>query len=318
MTVPSNVSWGSAIGTGITGAYAIPFGLYTQSWLKVLTVVNNVPSFPVLGTDYTFTSWTPDNKGWVANPQINFTNTVAGGTLIVFILMPPGTQETAITNFSAFLPRIHEMTFDQLTQLSLMLLQWVGKSIKAPDWEQAGATNLTLPAISIRALQFPFFDASGNLTTSTGVTPPSVAVTTYMATLLAESTFSLFMKAIGVPIQPYLYNPPSFTGSFNDFDPTSGAIASVSMLILTPTGNVTLTGLEAVDVARLNPSSQIMPLFNNSAFSITLKSQSASSASTNKFFTNGNVDYVMAAGETVMLAYATNGGTGGGGWSVIS
>ena len=310
MTVPSNVAWGSAVGTGIIGPYAIPFGLYTQSWLKILTVANNVPSFPVLGTDYTFTSWTPDNKGWVANPQITFTNPVAGGTLIVFLLMPPGTQQTAISNFSPFFPQIHEMTFDQLTQLSLMLLQWAGKSIKAPDWESAGATNLTLPPVAQRASMYPFFDVNGNLTVVSNLS--GITLSAYMTSLIAAAQSQQALYAfLGIPF--YQVNMSSLTGSYDNVDIVS-VITSV-LFLDGNSGNVTFTGVKAYGF-----NNQRLTINNaDASHSLTLKHASTSSLSNNRIYCPGGSDLVVSSLNAVDLVYMQNvAGGGTSGWVVVN
>jgi len=198
VTVPANTAWGSAVGTGITGLYSIPFPLYSQTHLTVETVSNNVPTTLNLGTDYTFTSWLPDNKGQVANPQITFTNPVAGGVEIVFLLFPPGTQLTAITNQFEFFPSLHEAEFDLLAQFTLMLLQWSGKSIKAPDWEYAGQTNQTMPPVAVRSLQLAGWDATGNLITYSLTTVPNTTpVSTFWTAILDLTTQALSLTALG-------------------------------------------------------------------------------------------------------------------------
>jgi len=205
MTIAANTAWGSAIGSGTTGPFAVPFVLYSQTHLQVLQVSNNVPTTMNLGTDYTFTSWNADNKGQVAAPEITFTTAVAGGVLIVFRLVLPGTQLTAISNFSAFYPQLHEQEFDLEDQYSLMLGEWIQKAVKAPDWESSGnGVNLTLPAISARASLVLGFDASGNVAMyaqGAGGAPPFLTGYAF-ASLPAVTSFMLAMCTDG-PIAAY-------------------------------------------------------------------------------------------------------------------
>ena len=197
MTISATTAWGSAMGTGITGPYAIPFSLYNQTDLTVLLVTNNVPTTMALGTDYSFTSWTPDNKGQVASPAITFTNGVAGGTLIVFLLTPPPSQLTSITNQSAYFPALHEARFDQLDQMDLRLLEWAKKTIKAPDQEQGGATSLTLPPVASRYGKVLGFDANGNIL-MLGVPPAVVSILSCVANdYFTSAGASVWAKLVG-------------------------------------------------------------------------------------------------------------------------
>lgn len=176
MTIQSTQAFSQAISTGVPIHYNIPFPLYSQTHLTVLKVTNNVPTIAALGTDYTFTTWNPDNKGQVQNPVILFSIQPPGGTLLVFLLTPPGTQLTSITNQNAFFPATIEMEYDLEAQFPLKLNEWAMKSIKAPDWEYSGnGVNLTLPPIALRASGLLGFDSAGNIviypqtTTTSGV-----------------------------------------------------------------------------------------------------------------------------------------------------
>lgn len=161
--IGSNTSWGSAVGGGTTGPFSIPFPLYNQSQLMVIQVISSVPATKYLGIDYTFTAWSPDNKGQVAAPEITFTSNVTGGALLVFILMPPVTQ---LTQFSAgpYSPGAEEASEDLATQVSQMLYERVAKSVRVPDYEQSLSSSQTLPALALRASQLMGQDANGNLT----------------------------------------------------------------------------------------------------------------------------------------------------------
>ncbi len=163
--IGSNTAWGSAVGGGTTGPFSIPFPLYNQSHLMVIQVIVGPPivvTTKYLGIDFSFTSWSPDNKGQVADPEITFSANVTGGALLIFALMPPVTQ---LTQFSAgpYSPGAEEASEDLATQVMAMLYERVAKSVRAPDYEQSLVNNLVLPAASVRASQVIGFDASGNL-----------------------------------------------------------------------------------------------------------------------------------------------------------
>ena len=199
MTIEATTAWSSSISAGSAGPFNVPFELYSQADLTIEVVINNIPTTQQLGTDYTFTSWLPDNKGEVANPQITFTGTniPESGAQIVFLLFPLGTQLTAITNNYAFFPALHEMTFDRLCQMSLMLLQWAGKTVKAPDQEYAGQTNQTLPPIANRKSSYMAQDSNGNLTMIASLTPSTVPVSTYWTNILVLTSQIASLTALG-------------------------------------------------------------------------------------------------------------------------
>ena len=204
--IPANTAWGNAVGSGTTGPFAIPFTLYSQSHLTVLQVNVTVPTVPVvttmnLGTDYTFTAWTPDNKGQVQNPAITFTNAVGAGILIIFLLVLPQTQLTAFTS-GPYSPGAAEAADDILTQMCQQLWQWAAKTVRAPDWEAAGLAALTLPPVALRANKFLAFDAGGNAVPSSVSSVGSVTFSTYGQALVALASVTALLQSLGLYIGP--------------------------------------------------------------------------------------------------------------------
>lgn len=198
--ISATTAWGSATGTGITGPYAIPFALYSQSHLTVLQVSNGIATVMNLGTDYTFTAWSPDNKGYVASPAITFTVSVAGGVLIIFLLAPPGTQLVSNSNFSTYSPTMQEQQADILDQKTLQLLEWAKKSIKAPDWEANGLCNLTLPPVASRKNLLVGMDNNGNVSMVSAVPAGSVSFTTTGQIIAAIASVTSLLQTLGINI----------------------------------------------------------------------------------------------------------------------
>ena len=241
MTVQNYTAWGSADGSGITGPYNIPFPLYSQSHATILLVTNNVPTSPYLGTDYTFTSWSPLPNGQVVAPQITFTADVPNGTEIIFLLTPPGTQETAITNFSDYMPELHEQEFDLLAQKTLQLLQWAGKTIKAPDWEYAGQANLTLAPISVRASMIQSYDANGNL----AYLPPSTTIIAGAIITLLNAYFgNQAGNTNGTGVKNVAFGSTALQSITSGIENT--AIGNQTMPVLTTGNNNTAVGNESL------------------------------------------------------------------------
>ena len=204
--IPANTAWGNAVGSGTTGPFAIPFTLYSQSHLTVLQVNVTVPTVPVvttmnLGTDYTFTAWTPDNKGQVQNPAITFTNAVGAGILIIFLLVLPQTQLTAFTS-GPYSPGAAEAADDILTQMCQQLWQWAAKTVRAPDWEAGGATNLIMPPIAIRANKVAGWDVAGNLIATLASNVGTVTFTAFGQTLVGLASLTALLQLLGLYIGP--------------------------------------------------------------------------------------------------------------------
>lgn len=198
--ISSPTAWGNAVGTGTTGPFAIPFHLYSQTHLTVLMIVSGVLTTLALGTDYNFTpgTWTPDNKGQVAQPEITTTVAIAGGATLIFLLVLPGTQLTAFTS-GPYSPGADEAADDLLTQLGNMLMERVAKSIRAPDQEFSGnGVNMVVPPIANRVSSVLGFDVNGAvkiypLVSSTVVVGPPCALIegVAFASLPVQAAFAL-------------------------------------------------------------------------------------------------------------------------------
>jgi len=90
--------------------------------------------------------------------------------------------------------------------------------------------------------------------------------------------------------------PAAITGTVNDYTPTAwnGARGWIRQDC---SAAVTLTGLGATGTGH------VAGLWNISAFTITLKNENTGSIAANRFLTSGAGDYVLAAGEGVLLIY---------------
>ena len=205
--ISANTAWGNAVGTGITGPYSIPFALYSQSHLTVIEVDNTTPTAPVvttmnLGTDYAFTSWLPDTKGFVSAPQITFVATVTAGFLIIFLLTPPGTQLVSNSNFAQYSPTMQEQQADIEDQYSLRINELVSKALRCPNWESSAAVDMTIPSVAIRANKFLAFDVNGKPTMSTVSSIGSVTFTAFGQTLVALASLTSLLQLLGLYIGP--------------------------------------------------------------------------------------------------------------------
>jgi len=196
--IGATTAWGSAVGSGITGPYAIPFSLYSQAHLTVLLFSSDTVTTQVLGTNYTFTSFVQDTKGQCASPQITFTNAVANGVLIVFLLAPPDTQLLSISNYAQYAPIVLEQAYDLLTQSVLQLREWAGKTAKAPDQEQSGATSQTMPSKADRSSKGAGWDVNGNLVAIVSVPTGSVSFSTLGTAIAGIANLTSLLSTLGI------------------------------------------------------------------------------------------------------------------------
>jgi hypothetical protein len=108
---------------------------------------------------------------------------------------------------------------------------------------------------------------------------------------LANFDIPIYTDKLVIPI----YGSLSLSASTNDFDLT--AYTSVN---LTSTADVEITGINS-----LSENGKILILGNYGSYKITLKHQSSSSASLNRFFFGGDggSDYILLPGDVVVLQW---------------
>ena len=99
------------------------------------------------------------------------------------------TQLVAFPSQGPFFPDVHESVMDKLTFLYQQVIDRIGRSIRLSDSDvSADTADMTLPVLADRISSFLAFDVNGNPIASAGVTPDEVVVTTYMETLLDDTT----------------------------------------------------------------------------------------------------------------------------------
>lgn len=166
MTISATTSRGDFTANGTTGPYTIPFPLYSQADLKVIVsdASTNIDTVQVLTADYTFTSFTQDNTGQCASPQITFVSAVPSGNHIAVILNPPGTQLTDIKNQGTFFASSHEVEMDKLALKDLSIQNSILGAVRIPLSEDPASFTMTLPRKALRLNQVLATDQNGNLT----------------------------------------------------------------------------------------------------------------------------------------------------------
>jgi len=134
----------------------------------------------VLDTDYTLTA--PGDSG-----TLSMTTPPATGETLVITLEPPNTQLSDIPSGGAFPASTVEDALDLASQRDSSIEALFDRALRVPKTDGRSAANLELPIDSDRASNFLSFDANGDPIASAGTTPDTVAVTTYMETLLDDA-----------------------------------------------------------------------------------------------------------------------------------
>lgn len=143
MTISSTTNSIRHVGNASTATYSYPFKVFAASHLRVVkTTAAGVDSTLALTTDYTVTGVGESSGGTITLVAGNLpTNDV-----IVIRRVVPLTQETDLTNGTAFYAETHEAVFDKLMMAIQQLDYDNDRSVLAPEtWN--GAT-LSFPAPS--------------------------------------------------------------------------------------------------------------------------------------------------------------------------
>jgi hypothetical protein len=267
-----------------------------------------------LNTGYTIVGiLSPGDYSQGAN--ITLINALLAGEHLAIISNVDGTQDTSIKDNQRYYAYVHEAEFDTLATKDLQQQEQINKSIKAPDSEPAGTVNLTLPSIINRASKFLGFDVLGNVSLS-GVI--NTVINSFWATLLAFTNEFSLTTFLHIPTQEFQEsNLNSVNSPFNDYNP-GGSYSKYGLINIIPQGgNIVLTGMY-IPYGISTFGTQRTTIFNESSYTITLKHNDGQSATSNRFFCPGAIDFVLAANTGVDLIYAKQFSSPGSAWLVIS
>jgi len=303
MTVTSAISRADFVGNGAVSVFAYNFRIFVNTDLLVtIADLANVETTLVLATDYTVSGVGDVNGGNVtlvngAQAHLDTDGDLLTGFAISIRRVRPVTQTTDIRNQGPYLPEVIEDSLDHGIMVSQQRQDEADRSLKLPETEPGTAANTTIPASADRLSKVLAFDASGNPIAQTNVPTSGVAATTYIETLLDDTTAAAARATLEV-FNPVQFNPASFGVSQNNFDVTGGGtLRAFSDSRITASAPVNITGLSnGFAGARIK-------LVNIGASAITLTHQDAASLAGNRMILLREASLVLAANDTVELVY---------------
>ena len=209
MTIPSTSIRADYTSTGVNIPHTFSFCVFDITKLEVIVTdlswndtIQSSTAYSVVGikaaTDYT------------EGGTLTFVTEPTSGYHIAIISNEDGTQNTSIKNNSEYYAVLHENEFDKLAIKDLQAQEQLDKAMRAPDSEPAGTANLTLPAIPIRKLSYPYFDVNGNLTMVPGVFSPVIQE------FFTFTTITEIVEFLGTQtITDWIYFIPTFCPGWN-------------------------------------------------------------------------------------------------------
>lgn len=185
MTISSEISRVDYVGNGATSVYPYTFKILSESDLLVtVRDTNDAESTLTYPSNFTVTGVGESSGGSITLLAGN----LASGYAITIRRQLTLVQEADIRNQGAFYREVHEDVFDRLTMVDQQLHDENLRTLKIPESEVGTVTNTVLPAASSRANKILGFDSSGNPSTYTSIPVGSLAVSSYMETLLDDGT----------------------------------------------------------------------------------------------------------------------------------
>lgn len=163
MTIQSSTSRVTYSGDNVSTVFPVPFLFFANVDITaVKTAVGGGVTTLTLNVDYTLTGATLPAGGTLTKT----TALLTGETLGVF-LDPPRTQLAHYLTNDIFPAATLETNLDREVQISQRLYDLITRAIRAPDSDNN--PQLTLPSAVSRALKYPTFDGSGNLSMAVSV-----------------------------------------------------------------------------------------------------------------------------------------------------
>jgi len=201
MTISSLTNQMLYTGNGSASVFAFTFKIFDQDdLLVVVTGSDGIQTELVIATDYTVSGVNSISGGNVTlvdsgQAWLSSGNLATGYTLSIRRVLSL-TQPTDLRNQGPYYPETVENQLDRAVMIAQQQQAELDKSMRAPETD---ATNLdlTLPSSEERASKFLAFDSSGEPIASSGTTDGSVPVSSFMETVLDDTTAAAARTTLG-------------------------------------------------------------------------------------------------------------------------
>lgn len=313
------------VGNGSTATYNFTFPTVSPTEVTAFTINGSAYNPLNYGTDFTVTQ----NSDLSTGGTITLTAGVLAINVVLSILrVVPETQTFSFDNNGPFYPNNYEKALDALTKQVQYLQAQVTNCLQIPIAETQN--TVIAPDATSRANTVAGFDANGNFIATAGVTPVTVPVSgfwatmlnigtqalslvglgisTWFQTLLSSTSITSLLNLLNVPNSCIQVNVSSGDTTVNDWNPAGwGNNVSVLYVVIPGSGQLTITGLNApiADSNGVVPS-QRLTIFNGDDQTVVLKFQdSGASSAGNLFWCPGDVDITIGEHESRTLVYNT-------------
>lgn len=201
MTIASTTNQMFYTGNGSASVFAYSFKIFDQDDLRVTVVGSDgIEQTLTIATDYTVSgvgSLTGGNVTLVNSGQawLSSGNLATGYTMSIRRVLAL-TQETDLRNQGPYYPETVENQFDRAVMIAQQQQDEIDKSLKAPETDD-DSISMILPASDERASKFLAFDSNGEPIASSGTTDGSVPVSSFMETVLDDTTAAAARTTLG-------------------------------------------------------------------------------------------------------------------------
>ena len=221
MTVASQTNRVTYTGNGVTVAFAVSFPFQSTSDLIVVeTIIATGVQTTKLETTHYTVSGTPDSLGYYSSGGTVTAVTAPASTVTWTIYRAPSLlQSLNLSENNALPAESLEAQLDLLTMMVQRLNDRVNRSLRQPDGDSANLA--TLPSKVDRASTFAAYDANGD--PIAGVTPTGYPASTFMATVIDDTSALAARTTLGV-------QPSQYVGTVG---------GSANAITLTPTEAIT-------------------------------------------------------------------------------
>lgn len=198
--VNSTVDCVSHNGNGSTKTFAVPFGVFSPSEIRVvLRAADGTETVQTINSHFTATDNDSDGDWWDGTPggSITFTTAPPLGSQVWIARQPALTQTSDLDGSTYVRLSAIEDAVDQIVTQIQYLRGLAHRALQVPETERQVATTL-LPSSVARANGYLAFDADGDVEVKAGtLDPDAIAVRPFWADVLGQYTLADSLTAMG-------------------------------------------------------------------------------------------------------------------------